>query len=497
MAYRVEIPAVTLDDYEEYAPLAPGVAQLRAEARQIVPRLAGRTLWMVNSTEQGGGVAEMLPTMVALLRDLGLATEWVVIESDRPAFFDLTKRLHNLIHGEGDPELAPGDREVLEAVNRENAEVMRGWMRPGDILAVHDPQPMPLASLLCQEMKTHCLWRCHIGVDEMNAQTRSVWNFLRPYAEPYERAIFSAPEYIPDYLSNRSSIVYPALDPLTNKNREISVHKIAGILANGALSVNPGPVLTPPFSSVAQRLLPNGEFAPANMAEDVGLIHRPIITQISRWDRLKGFAPLMEAFALLKSTLPAVESLDPIHRRRIELVRLVLGGPDPASIADDPEGVEVIEELIARYTELDPLTQRDLALIALPMKSRDENALMINAIQRTSSIVVQNSIREGFGLTVTEAMWKGVPVLSNRKAVGPRQQIRDGLDGCLIDDPEDPEQLAHTLDRMLATPHDRDSWGRSARRRAHDHFLIFTQLDRWLRLLGDVVREGRGGRGSF
>jgi len=427
--------------------------------------------------------------MVALLRDVGIATEWVVIQSDDPSFFRLTKQIHNLIHGEGDPELTADDRHLFDQVNRDNAEQMAAWLRPGDILAVHDPQPMPLASILCARKKLSCIWRCHIGVDETNAQTRAAWNFLKPYAGPYRHAIFSAPEYVPDYLANRSVIIYPALDPLAGKNRELSVHKIAAVLANGALSVNPGPVLTLPFEHVAQRLLPSGAFAPANMAEDIGLIHRPIITQLSRWDRLKGFAPLMEGFVSLKLRLRDGAPIEPLHRRRLELVRLVLAGPDPSSIADDPEGMEVLEDLIQRYRSLDPFVQRDIALITLPMHSREENALMANAIQRTSSIVVQNSIREGFGLTVTEAMWKGIPVLSNRFAVGPRQQIRHGLDGCLIDDPTNPAELASTMDAMLSDPKQRDAWGRSARRRAHQEFLIFTQLERWLRLLGDVARD--------
>jgi trehalose synthase len=487
MAQRVEVPAITLEEYEQHAPLVSAVHQLRTEAARIAPLLEGRTLWMVNSTARGGGVAEMLPAMVGLLRDVGVATEWVVIESDNPSFFALTKQLHNLIHGEGDPGIGRVDREIFEAVNRANAESLRRVVRAGDILAVHDPQPMPLASMLAADVELHCVWRCHIGVDRENRRTRSAWEFLRPYADAYQHAIFSAPEYVPDYLSNRSTIIHPAVDPLTAKNHDLSVHKIAGVLANSALSVNPGPVLSPPFDRVAERLLPGGKFAPANMAEDIGLIHRPIIAQISRWDRLKGFAPLIDGFALLKGRLQQSRSIDPVHQRRLELVRLVLAGPDPDSIADDPEAVEVLSGLMERYDTLDALTQRDLALVTLPMASREENALMINAIQRTSSIVVQNSIREGFGLTVTEAMWKGVPVLSNRQAVGPRQQIRDGLDGCLIDDPNDPEQLAEQMDLMLAQPEVRDRWGRSARRHAHQEFLIFTQLARWLRLLGETV----------
>jgi trehalose synthase len=374
-------------------------------------------------------------------------------------------------------------------VNDRNAAWLLERVRPGDIIAVHDPQPMPLARSIAEKVAVDCVWRCHIGVDETNDRTRDAWQFLRPYADAYQTAIFTAPEYIPDYFANRAAVIHPALDPLTCKNREISVHKIASVMANSALSVNPGPVLSAPFTDVAERLLPNGRFAPANMTEDIGLIHRPIVAQISRWDRLKGFAPLMEAFARIKTRLWRNHVTDPVHHRRLELVRMVLAGPRPGTIADDPEGVEVLEDLVERYCKLDPMTQRDLAIVTLPMESVDENALMTNAIQRTSSIVVQNSIREGFGLTVTEAMWKGIPVLSNRRAVGPRLQVRDGIDGCLIDDPTDPEALADVLRTMLAASGDRDRWGRSARRHAHQEFLIFTQLERWIQLLVELVRK--------
>jgi trehalose synthase len=493
VARRIPLsPQTDLAEYEQYARLAPAVGDLRAEARQVAPLLEGRTVWMVNSTPQGGGVAEMLPALVWLLRDLGVSTEWAVIETEDPDFFAVTKRLHNLIHGVGDPELTVAEREVFEAVNRRNAEEMAGWMRPGDVLVVHDPQPMPLAGMLVERVPLHSLWRCHIGLDEQTPQTRAAWRFLRPHAEPYDHAIFSAPEYIPDYLASRSTVLYPALDPLTNKNRELSVHDIVHVLANGALTAEPGPMLTPCYPQVAERLQPDGTFAPVSHGENIGLLHRPTVTQISRWDRLKGWVQLMRAFALLKRRLPGVPGLEPLERRRLELARLALAGPDPASVADDPEGREVLEELTAEYRALPAEAQRDVALLALPMRSRIENALMVNALQRTSSVVVQNSLREGFGLTVTEAMWKGIPVLSNRRAVGPRQQLRDGVDGVLVDDPRDVEALAEALERMLSAPEQRQAWGRSAQRRAQDQFLVFRQLEGWLRLLGETVRSRPG-----
>ncbi len=497
MTKRVDVPQMSLDEYEEHVDLAPAVRRLRGVADTFLPAIRGRTVWMVNSTDRGGGVAETLPAEVALLRDLGVATEWVAIETDDSGFFSLTKRLHNLIHGEGEPNhFGAGARELYEEVNRRNAEWFAGRIRPGDILVVHDPQPMPLASILLEETELSCVWRCHIGVDEENDRTRAAWRFLRPYADAYGRAIFSAPEYVPGYLSGREAIIHPGIDPLTHKNRTLSVHKLTCVLANSALSVNPGPVLSAPFSRPAERLLPSGEFAPANMVEDIGLLHRPIVSQLSRWDRLKGFAPLIESFARLKSEARRARGLDPLHRRRLELVRLVLAGPGPGSIADDPESEEVLADLVVRYQSLDPMIQRDLAILSLPMWSRRANALMVNAIQRTSSIVVQNSIREGFGLTVAEAMWKGIPLLSNRRAVGPRMQVRDGVDGCLVNDPGDTGELAEALDSMLAAPDARERWGRSARRRAHEKFLVFGVLERWLEILAGTPPSLPVGRGT-
>lgn len=487
MARKIDVPVEpTLEDYASYAHLSPGIRELESEASLLAPGLRDRTVWMVNSTAQGGGVAEMLPTMVSLLRQLGVRTEWVVIESDEVEFFHLTKHLHNLVHGQGPPELGEEDRKLYERVNRDNADRMREWMSPGDIVVVHDPQPMPVARFLADEMDVSTVWRCHIGLDDKNEATRGAWSFLSPYAPAYDLAVFSAPEYIPD-LFPRSTVVHPALNPLTHKNRELTVHRLSGILSNAALTSATGPVLTPAYGEVARRVQPDGRLAPANMTDDIGLLSRPVVTQISRWDRLKGFPWLLDAFARLKRRLRSGDDLDPFHRRRLELSRLVLAGPDPGAVEDDPEGREVFAELTGKFQELDTSIQHDVAILALPMESRTENALMVNALQRTSSIVVQNSLREGFGLTIAEAMWKRVPVLSNLQACGPRQQVRDGLDGRMVPDPTDTETLAATMDQMLQRHDERDIWGRRAQRRAYDEFLIFTQLRKWLRLMNEQI----------
>jgi trehalose synthase len=217
------------------------------------------------------------------------------------------------------------------------------------------------------------------------------------------------------------------------------------------------------------------------------------VAQISRWDRLKGFRPLLDAFVLLKRRLRegGLRDADAIARRRIELVRLVLAGPDAASIPDDPEALGVLEELKAAYVALPHEIQADVALLTLPLASREQNALMVNALQRASSLVVQNSLREGFGLTIAEAMWKQIPVLSNRRACGPRHQIRDGFDGRLAADPEDVAGLSALIEEMLSVPVEREVWGRNGQRRAYDDFLVFTQARRWLEVLAALVASPR------
>jgi trehalose synthase len=487
-------PRPALADYEAIAHLAPAADALRRRAREVAPALEGRTVWMVNSTAQGGGVAEMLPTMISLLNELDVDARWFVIQTREQSFFRLTKNIHNLIHGAGDPAFdEQADRDTYEGVNAENARTLGRLVKDGDVLVVHDPQPMPLAGAIARERDIRTVWRCHIGLDEENEATRAVWRFLEPYAGAYEQSVFSANEYIPEYFRDRARLIFPAIDPLSMKNRDLHLHSIVGILANAALAVGPGPVVQPPFPHVAHRLQADGNWSPAVLPADLGVLIRPIVTQISRWDRLKGWLPLMQGFVQLKERLyTTYRSRPALERRRLTQARLVLAGPDPVSISDDPEGLEVIEELRAAYVALDDEFKHDIGMIALPMQNPDENALMVNALQRASTVVVQNSLREGFGLTVTEAMWKRIPVLSNTRAVGPRQQITHACDGWLIDDPEDAGQIADALDYLLNEAADRAALARTAQRRAHDQFMIFSQLRAWLDLLEELA-DGRGG----
>ena len=476
----------TLDDYSAHVHLTPFVAAVRERAREVASGLRGRTVWMVSSTATGGGVAEMMPRVIAMLRELGLDARWVVIGSDEERFFALTKRLHNAIHGAGEGGFDETDAAVYEAVSFANMELLAEHVKPNDVVVAHDPQPAGGVAMLARKLDLRTVWRCHIGWDETNAQTQAAWAFLTPWLEGYARAVFSVPDYVPAFLRDRATIIPPGIDPLSHKNRELPVQKLAGILVASELLASTHPQVAPPFRAPAQRLQPDGSFAAATHPDDIGLLFRPHVTQISRFDRLKGFAQLLRGFVRLKeSTHERGSALDARMLGRLQALRLVLAGPDPRGVRDDPEGNEVLEELCAEYRSVHPDIARDIAILVLPMTSRKENALMVNALQRCATVIVQCSLREGFGLTATEAMWKARPVLGTR-AAGLRAQIRPGVDGDLVDDPDDPDAIAEKLEAILADPKRAETWADNARRRVATEFLVFAQVTRWLDLFATL-----------
>lgn len=476
----------TLDDYAADVLLAQPVDALRREAAILAPQLRQHRIWMVNSTARGGGVAEMLPKIVHLLRELGVETRWVVIHTPEQDFFPLTKRLHNAIHGEPCGPFTAEDRALYDRVGKQLADELAPQMREGDILIVHDPQPAAMGAELRKRCRIRAIWRCHIGLERDTPATIEAWDFLRPYLSEYDHSVFSAPAYIPPYLAKNVSVIAPSIDPMSHKNRNLPPVKLVGVLSNAGLFHSEHPVLTPPFPQQVKRLALDGQFRPCHGAESIGLLSRPVVTQVSRWDRLKGWSPLLRGFVELKQRTTEAAALPERSRRRWEITRLVLAGPDPASIQDDPEAADALNEVIAEYRSLPRHIQQDIAILSLPMESIKHNALIVNALQRASSIVVQNSLREGFGLVVTEAMWKGTPVLGS-SAYGIRQQMRDGVDGYLIIDPSNPSCVRECLWKTLDAPHERELFARSAQQRVHQQFLLFRQLTDWLQLLAGLL----------
>lgn len=487
-------------DYATDTVLRRSVREMQRETAAAVDVLDGRTVWMVNSTASGGGVAEMLPKQIAMMRALGVDVEWGVIEVDDPSFFDFTKDVHNMLHGSGLPEITDEERERYERVSENVAKALVERLTPEDVLVVHDPQPLAAGALATERVDVSSIWRCHIGSEETSPASRTAWEFLEPWISRYDETVFSLPAYVPDFLAGESEIIPPMIDPYSAKNRRLKPQQVANVLARAALVDTDHPV--PFFDGVSQRLQDDGSYATATEPADLGLLFRPTVCQISRWDRLKGFVPLLEGFARLKrdvgigdapddetagiGTSDGTEtSRDDEHRRRIENARLVLAGPDPSSIADDPEGQEALAELEAAWHDLERPLRENVAVILMPA-DRFDSALVINALQRCATIVAQNSLREGFGLTVTEAMWKRA-VLVGAETGGIRAQVRDGTDGRLIPDSADPESVAATLDEVFGGRGKWDDWSLNAQRRVADEYLLFGQVTRWLDAIGSVV----------
>ncbi|MGQ0812938.1 MAG: glycosyltransferase, partial [Gemmatimonadota bacterium] len=200
---------LSLADYEAVAEHAQAVRELKAAAEAVAPPLGGRTVWMMNSTSQGGGVAEMLPGEVSMLRQLGIDAPWLALSISEAGFFDVTKRVHNLIHGQREAPLTNEDRELYERISRHVATELRDVVRPNDIVIVHDPQPLAAGSFLAATVEAYFIWRCHIGLDVPSDAADAAWSFLQPYTNSYQQAIFSAQEYVPDFLSDRSTIIHP------------------------------------------------------------------------------------------------------------------------------------------------------------------------------------------------------------------------------------------------------------------------------------------------
>ena len=470
----VQIPTLSFD---RFAPIVgrTGAERLRHTLEDAKAILNGRVLWHVNSTASGGGVAEMLQTFLGYERGAGIDARWLVIEGE-PEFFALTKRIHHNLHGrDGDGRgYSAGDEELYDEVMLRNARKLLSHVRAGDVVVLHDPQTAGLTAAL-RRAGALVVWRCHVGCDRVNAIVQRAWRFLEGYLEPADAFIFSRPEYVPAWLRGGPTyIVPPAIDAFSAKNVPIPrgsvravLHQI-GLLAEGATN---GELHFTRTNGVRGRV---GRRAEILQTAPIASWRTPVVVQVSRWDPLKDMQGAMEGFAA------RIDAMAGAH--------LVLAGPEVSGVTDDPEGAGVWEACAAAWRELPQAARDRVHVVSLPMDDVEENAMMVNALQRHASVVVQKSLEEGFGLTVTEAMWKGRAVVAS--AVGGIQdQIVDGTHGLLLDDPTDLSALGSALERLL---HDHAlvrRLGRNARRRAITKFLA----PRRLAQLVDVIyaMEGR------
>jgi len=397
---------ITLESYHNVAPA--GTVDL---ADKLSEQLKGRTMLHVNSTRWGGGVAEMLHRLVPIFEDLGINVRWDVIEGT-PEFYQVTKSFHNALQGENQI-ISSEMYETYLKVNRKNGRKMN---LDSDFVVIHDPQPAPL--IYKRKKNSAWLWRCHI--DASHPQ-RKVWNFLKEYVSRYQGAIFSLPGFA-QKLSIPQILMYPSIDPLSDKNRDLSDEEIDALI---------GPYNIPP--------------------------DKPMILQVSRFDRFKDPIGCIEAYKMVKKYNDCC---------------LVLAG---GSAADDPEGLAVLNE-VKSAAEKDS----DIIILDLPP---DAN-LQINALQRRASVVLQKSLKEGFGLTVAEAMWKGKPVIGGFVG-GITVQIVYGQTGYTI---HSVEGCAYRIRYLLNNPEVAQRMGEQAREFTRRNYLITRHLCDYLALMRMYIR---------
>jgi trehalose synthase len=467
-----DVPVTPLDPERFRDVLSPeGLAQFEdaiARGRQL---LEGRTFWNVNSTAHGGGVAEMLRSLIGYARGVGIDARWVAIGGDAE-FFRVTKRLHNRLHGyagDGGP-LGDAERRVYERVAAEHADLLAQRLAPADVVLLHDPQTAGMvAPLLAKGVPV--IWRAHIGLDVPNDRAREAWRFLIGYIEPADAYVFSRATYTWEGLAeSKVTVIPPSIDAFSPKNHAMSFTSVTSVLRAAGLAADHQHT----SRAIFERL--DGSVGrvehEARVVEEHALrLDVPLVAQVSRWDRLKDPMGIVSAFAE--------------HVHADEAPHLLLAGPDVTAVADDPEGAEVFEEVEAAWHGLPQRLRRRVHLALLPMDEADENASIVNALQRRADVVVQKSLAEGFGLTVSEAMWKGRPVVASDVG-GIQDQIEDGQTGYLVD-PADLPAFADRVNRLLADPHDAERMGTAAATRVRDLFLGPRHLGQYVALLESVL----------
>ena len=384
------------------------------EIRALAEPLAGKRVLHVSATAFGGGVSEILYTMVPLMRDVGLDAHWRVILG-REEFFNVTKLMHNSLQGDSQT-ISDQQWEVFEAYNAMNAQ---GLDDEWDTIIVHDPQPAALRANASNRARLW-IWRCHIDMSTPNPETLA---HLLPLLNQYDTTVWHLQEYVPSGLDgSRPHIIPPAIDPLSPKNMALSPEDAAFVCQQFGIDVE-----------------------------------RPLICQVSRFDPWKDPIGVIDAFRLVREELPEVQ--------------LALVG---SMATDDPEGWEFFHETFS-YADGDP----DIKILN---NLNNVGAIEVNACQSQADVVMQKSLREGFGLTVTEALWKGRPTVAGNVG-GIPLQIVDGETGFLI---SSPDEAAQRVARILRDPELAKRLGRAGKERARALFLTPRLLRDWLRLFGEL-----------
>jgi trehalose synthase len=466
---QVPVGSLSLRAFDRVLPPAVVAGVHRAE-RLARNELAGRRIWHVSSTARGGGVAELLDTLLAYARGAGVDARWVTITGD-PAFFTVTKRIHNRLHGasgDGGP-LDAAERVHYHAVLGEAARELAGLLAPSDVVILHDPQTAGMIPHVRAE-GVPVVWRCHVGLDRPNDRAREAWRFLAPYVQQADVYVFSRKAFAWDDLDPaRTVVIAPSLDVFSLKNAELDETAVDAILAAAGLRDGAG------GRAVFARLGGGaGEVTRHARTTEVRPLRRGerYVLQVSRWDALKDPIGVVDGFA-----------------EHVAGAHLIVAGPDVAAVADDPEGAAVLAATRARWSALPAPVRERIHLAQLPMADRGENAAIVNALQRGADVVVQKSLAEGFGLTVAEAMWKRRAIVASRIG-GIQDQIEHGVSGLLLDDPRDLRAFGAAVRGLLDDPGRAASMGQAAHERVRERYLGTHSLLDYLALVERLLGEG-------
>ncbi len=458
-----------------FEPMLERLSEAEQHAGEL---LGGRTVWEVNSTAFGGGVAELLRTLPPYWRGAGIDVRWVVVRGSAE-FFRVTKRLHNHLHGQ------PGDGGVLgidelRTLDRAacyHAGALTSLVGPGDVVVLNDPQTAAL-SVPVERAGAYVIWRCHLGIDHGNELSRHAWSCLRPRLAGVDRFIFSRYAFLPEWLRGaETAIVTPAIDPASTKNRPMSDGAARAILQHLGLAAGVSTAI-PSYDRTdgstatlaARPTVLDSDGAP-DWSRD------PVVVSLARWDRIKDPLGILDGF--LERVLPATDA------------HLLLAGPDTHQVADDPEAAGVLADVRERWRRLPPAARARIHLACLPLTSPDDNAAMVNAIQRQAAVVVKKSVQEGFGLGLTEAMWKARPVVAS--AVGGHlEQIEHLHNGLLVEDPADGAAFGDAIVELLREPPLAARFGQTARERVRALFLNDHHFLRWVEVFGSALGRRAG-----
>ncbi len=447
--------------------------QLIRAADQFRRRMAGRTVWNVSSTAAGGGVAEMLQALVGYVRDVDVQIRWSVITGDAE-FFALTKSLHNHLHGDaaGGPLSQAGADHYRRILAAKAVELIEE-VQPGDLMLLHDPQTAGLTAPLASS-GAFVVWRCHIGVDWENDATRAGWDFLRPHLTAADGYVFSRRDYAPSWVPREKiSVIPPSIDPFSPKNQQLDAETVRAILTT--IGVLDSAATSTPASFTRRDGGTGVVTRPAAITGEArpGPADR-LVVQVSRWDRLKDMAGVMRGFS--EYVAPSAEAY------------LLLVGPAVAAVTDDPEGAAVYGECLLQWRDLPAAVRARTLLVTLPLDDIDENAAMVNALQRHAAVIAQKSLAEGFGLTVSEGMWKARPVIGSAVG-GIIDQIAPGT-GILLPDPSDRREFGAAVRRLLDDHEEASRIGLAAQAHVRERYVGDLHLLRYASLFSALITRG-------